>query len=29
MAMLLAWRNNGYTTSRDALIVGFQPFDLF
>ena len=29
MAMLMAWRDNGYTTSRDALIVSFQPFHLF
>ena len=29
MAMLMAWRDNGYATSRDALIVSFQPFDLF
>lgn len=29
MAMLNAWRDNGYATSRDALIVSFQPFDLF
>ncbi len=29
MAMLVAWRDNGYSASRDASIVGFQPFDLF
>jgi hypothetical protein len=29
MAMLVARRDNGYATSRDALIVSFQPFDLF
>jgi hypothetical protein len=29
MAMLMAWRDNGDAASRDALIVGFQPFDLF
>jgi hypothetical protein len=29
MAMLVAWRDNGYAASRDAPIVGFQPFDLF
>ena len=29
MAMLMTWRDNGYTTSCDALIVSFQPFDLF
>ncbi|MGA9953577.1 MAG: hypothetical protein WBQ22_10130, partial [Bradyrhizobium sp.] len=29
MAMLVAWGDNGYATSRDALIVSFQPFDLF
>jgi hypothetical protein len=29
MAMLMAWRDNGYATSRDASIVSFQPFDLF
>ena len=29
MAMLMAWCDDGYTTSRDPLIVGFQPFDLF
>jgi hypothetical protein len=29
MAMLMAWRDNGYTASCDALIVSFQPFDLF
>lgn len=27
--MFVAWRNNGYATSRDAVIVGFQPVDLF
>jgi hypothetical protein len=29
MAMLMARSDNGYATSRDALIVSFQPFDLF
>ena len=29
MAMLVARRDNGYATSRDALIVSFQPFNLF
>ena len=29
MAMLMARRDDGYATSRDALIVSFQPFDLF
>jgi len=29
MAMLMARRDNGYAASRDALIVSFQPFDLF
>ena len=29
MAMLMTWCDNGYTTSCDPLIVGFQPFDLF
>ena len=29
MPMLMAWRDNGYSTSGDALIVGFQPFNLF
>jgi hypothetical protein len=29
MAMLMAWCDDGYTTSCDPLIVGFQPFDLF
>ena len=29
MAMLVARRDDGYATSGDALIVSFQPFDLF
>jgi hypothetical protein len=29
MTMLMARRNNGYATSRDAPIVSFQPLDLF
>jgi hypothetical protein len=29
MAMLVAWSNNGYAASRNALIVCFQSFDLF
>jgi hypothetical protein len=29
VAMLVAWCNNGYAASGDALIVGLQPFDLF
>jgi hypothetical protein len=29
MAMLVAWSNNGYAASRNALIVCFQPLDLF
>jgi hypothetical protein len=29
MAMLVAWSNNGYAASRNALIVGFQTLDLF
>jgi hypothetical protein len=29
MAMLVAWSDNGYAASRNALIVCFQPLDLF
>lgn len=29
VTMLVAWCDNGYATSRDALIVGFEPFDFF
>jgi hypothetical protein len=29
MAMLVARRDNGYATSRNAMIMSFQPLDLF